>query len=43
VALAMRTGEFVRLPRASKRELADQILDQALDLRRTLAASAHGR
>ena len=43
VALAMRTGEFVRLPRASKRELADQILDQALDLRRALAASAHGR
>ena len=43
VALAMRTGEFVRLPRASKRELADQILDQALDLRRALAATAHGR
>ncbi len=43
VALALRTGEFVRLPRASKRELADQILDQALDLRRALAASAHGR
>lgn len=43
VALAMRTGEFLRLPRASKRELADQILDQALDLRRALAASAHGR
>jgi phosphopantothenoylcysteine decarboxylase / phosphopantothenate---cysteine ligase len=43
VALAMRTGEFVRLPRASKRELADQILDQALELRRALAATAHGR
>ncbi len=43
VALAMRTGEFVRLPRASKRELADQILDQALELRRALAAPAHGR
>jgi phosphopantothenoylcysteine decarboxylase / phosphopantothenate---cysteine ligase len=43
VALAMRTGEFVRLPRASKRELADQILDQALELRRALATSAHGR
>jgi phosphopantothenoylcysteine decarboxylase/phosphopantothenate--cysteine ligase len=43
VALAMRTGEFVRLPRASKRELADQILDQALELRSALAASAHGR
>jgi hypothetical protein len=39
----MRTGEFVRLPRASKRELADQILDQALELRSALAASAHGR
>jgi phosphopantothenoylcysteine decarboxylase/phosphopantothenate--cysteine ligase len=43
VALVMRTGEFVRLPRASKRELADQILDQALELRRALAATAHGR
>jgi phosphopantothenoylcysteine decarboxylase/phosphopantothenate--cysteine ligase len=43
VALAMRTGEFLRLPRASKRELADQILDQALELRRALAAPAHGR
>jgi phosphopantothenoylcysteine decarboxylase/phosphopantothenate--cysteine ligase len=43
VALAMRTGEFVKLPRASKRELADQILDQALELRRALATSAHGR
>ena len=43
IALAMRTGEFVRLPRASKRELADQILDQALELRRALATSAHGR
>ena len=43
VALALRTGEFIRLPRASKRELADQILDQALELRRALAAPAHGR
>ncbi|PYT30244.1 MAG: bifunctional phosphopantothenoylcysteine decarboxylase/phosphopantothenate--cysteine ligase CoaBC [Acidobacteria bacterium] len=43
IALAMRTGEFVRLPPASKRELADQILDQALELRRVLATSAHGR
>jgi len=43
VALVMRTGEFVRLPRASKRELADQILDQTLELRRALAATAHGR
>jgi phosphopantothenoylcysteine decarboxylase / phosphopantothenate---cysteine ligase len=43
VALALRTGEFIRLPRASKRELAGQILDQALELRRALAAPAHGR
>jgi len=43
VSLAMRTGEFVRLPRASKRRLADQILDHALDLRRALAASTHER
>jgi len=43
VLLAMRTGEILHLPRASKRELADQILDQALELRRALAAPAHGR
>jgi phosphopantothenoylcysteine decarboxylase/phosphopantothenate--cysteine ligase len=43
VALALRTGEFLRLPRASKRELADEILDQALHLRRALAALVHER
>jgi phosphopantothenoylcysteine decarboxylase/phosphopantothenate--cysteine ligase len=43
VALALRTGEFLKLPRASKRELADEILDQALGLRRALAAPVHGR
>ena len=43
VALALRTGEFLRLPRASKRELADEILDQALHLRRALAAPVHER
>ena len=43
VTLALRTGEFVRLPRASKRELADEILDQALQLRRALAAPVHER
>jgi phosphopantothenoylcysteine decarboxylase/phosphopantothenate--cysteine ligase len=35
VALALRTGEFIELPRASKREIADQIMDQLLKLRRT--------
>jgi phosphopantothenoylcysteine decarboxylase / phosphopantothenate---cysteine ligase len=34
VALALRTGEFIPLPRASKREIADQILSQVLKLRR---------
>jgi phosphopantothenoylcysteine decarboxylase/phosphopantothenate--cysteine ligase len=43
VTLALRTGEFIKLARASKRELADQILDEALNLRRALEASAHGR
>jgi phosphopantothenoylcysteine decarboxylase/phosphopantothenate--cysteine ligase len=43
IALTLRTGEFLKLPRASKRELADQILDEALQLRRALLASAHGR
>ena len=42
VALALRTGEFLKLPRASKRELADEILDQALNLRQELASKAHG-
>ena len=43
VALALRTGEFIRLPRASKRELADEILDHALEVREGLASKAHGR
>jgi len=43
VAIALRTGEFLKLPRASKRELADEILDQALDVRQGLASKAHGR
>jgi phosphopantothenoylcysteine decarboxylase/phosphopantothenate--cysteine ligase len=43
VALALRTGEFLKLPRASKRELADEILDHALEVRQGLASKAHGR
>ena len=39
VTLALRTGELIRLPRASKREIADRILDEALNVRRALAAS----
>jgi phosphopantothenoylcysteine decarboxylase / phosphopantothenate---cysteine ligase len=34
VALALRTGEFIPLERASKREIADLILSQILKLRR---------
>jgi len=34
VALVLRTGEFIELPKASKREIADQILGQILKLRR---------
>lgn len=34
VLLALRTGEFVELPKASKREIADKILGQVLHLRR---------
>ena len=37
VVLALRTGEFIPLARASKREIADQILGQILKLRRELA------
>jgi phosphopantothenoylcysteine decarboxylase/phosphopantothenate--cysteine ligase len=37
VLLALRTGEFITVPRASKREIADQILGQILKLRRELA------
>ena len=43
VALALRTGEFLKLPRASKRELADDILDHALELRQGLTSKVHGR
>jgi phosphopantothenoylcysteine decarboxylase/phosphopantothenate--cysteine ligase len=41
VLLALRSGEMIELPRASKREIADQILDRILHLRRwTLTRSA---
>ncbi len=43
IVLVLRTGEFLKLPRASKRELADEILNQALVLRHTLAEPAHER
>ncbi len=39
VVLTLRTGETIELPRASKRELADVILDQTLKLRLALYAS----
>jgi phosphopantothenoylcysteine decarboxylase/phosphopantothenate--cysteine ligase len=38
VALVLRTGEFIELPRASKREIADRILSQILRLRRAVGA-----
>lgn len=38
VTLVLRTGEVVALPRATKREVADQILDHALKLRLALHA-----
>jgi len=41
VTLALRTGEMIPLPRASKREIADRIFDQVLKLRLALHA-AHG-
>jgi phosphopantothenoylcysteine decarboxylase / phosphopantothenate---cysteine ligase len=41
VLLALRSGEIIELPRASKREIANQILDRILHLRRwTLTKSA---
>ena len=43
ISLALRTGEYFSLPRASNRELADRILDEILKLRRALAAPVHGR
>jgi len=39
VVLLMRTGQTVRLPRASKRELADRIFDHLLQLRLSLHAA----
>jgi phosphopantothenoylcysteine decarboxylase / phosphopantothenate---cysteine ligase len=39
VALALRTGEFIPLPRASKREIADRILSQILKLRRAVGVT----
>jgi phosphopantothenoylcysteine decarboxylase/phosphopantothenate--cysteine ligase len=39
VALALRTGEYIELPRASKREVADQILGQIFKLRRSAAVA----
>jgi len=39
VLLALRTGEFIPLERASKREIADRILSQILKLRRALSVS----
>jgi phosphopantothenoylcysteine decarboxylase/phosphopantothenate--cysteine ligase len=42
VVLALRTGDVVRLPRASKREVADRIFDQVLKLRLSrYAADGH--
>jgi phosphopantothenoylcysteine decarboxylase/phosphopantothenate--cysteine ligase len=42
VVLALRTGETIALPRASKRAIADRILDEVLNLRLALHA-ANGR
>jgi phosphopantothenoylcysteine decarboxylase/phosphopantothenate--cysteine ligase len=42
VLLALRTGEFVEVGRASKRQIADRIFDEALKLRLALHAT-HGR
>jgi phosphopantothenoylcysteine decarboxylase/phosphopantothenate--cysteine ligase len=41
VILVLKTGENIKIPRASKREIADRIFDEALKLRLTLAA--HGQ
>jgi phosphopantothenoylcysteine decarboxylase/phosphopantothenate--cysteine ligase len=40
IVLVLRTGEIIPLPRASKRALADEILDQALKLRLALHQSS---
>lgn len=37
VVLALRSGELIEIPRASKREIAEKILDQVLHLRIALA------
>jgi phosphopantothenoylcysteine decarboxylase/phosphopantothenate--cysteine ligase len=42
VVLTLRTGETIALPRASKRAIADRILDEVLNLRLALHAT-HGR
>jgi phosphopantothenoylcysteine decarboxylase/phosphopantothenate--cysteine ligase len=39
VVLVLRTGENIRVPRASKREIADRIFDQVLKLRLALHAA----
>ena len=39
VVLALRTGETIPVPRASKREIADRIFDEALKLRLALHAA----
>jgi phosphopantothenoylcysteine synthetase/decarboxylase len=39
VTLAPRTGELIPLARASKREIADQILGQILKLRRAVSTT----
>jgi phosphopantothenoylcysteine decarboxylase/phosphopantothenate--cysteine ligase len=39
VTLALRTGELIALPRASKREIAGQILSQILKLRRAVSVA----
>jgi len=40
VTLALRSGEFIELRRAPKREVADRILDQVMRLRVALQASS---
>jgi hypothetical protein len=38
VTLALRTGDMIALPKASKREIADRIFDEILKLRLALHA-----
>jgi phosphopantothenoylcysteine decarboxylase/phosphopantothenate--cysteine ligase len=42
VILALRTGEFIEVPRATKRQIADRIFDQVVNLRLAVS-TAHGR